>query len=288
MKHVFLINSFAVKDKVDEVVQKVMLYCDEYNLDFEVELNSLEENTEQLLEKYKEGEHLIIVIGGDGIINRVLNCIASTKNKLGFIPYGTGNDFYKSVKKDLKPGFNKVDIARINNKYFINTACFGIDADVANNKNMIKTKLIPRQLKYYIALLITFFKYKCRTFEVKVGNKKYNQEFTTIAVANGSYYGGSFNIAPLSDITDNLLDIYLVDKVPKLPMINLILKLKNGKHEGHKNIEKFKTNKIYIKSKDKIIANIDGEELEDNEFKIELIKHGIEIYYDEDMINELK
>ena len=71
-------------------------------------------------------------------------------------------------------------------------------------------------------------------------------------------------------------------------MINLILKLKNGKHEGHKNIEKFKTNKIYIKSKDKIIANIDGEELEDNEFKIELIKHGIEIYYDEDMINELK
>ena len=288
MKYIFLINSFTVKEKVDEVVQKIILYCDEYNLDYELELNSPEEETETILEKYKDGENLIIVIGGDGIVNRVLNCIAGTKNKLGLIPYGTGNDFYKSIKKDLKPGFNKVDIAKINDKYFINTACFGIDADVANNKNLIKTKLIPKQVKYYIALAYTFFKYKCRKFEVKVGNKKYEEYFTTIAVANGSYYGGSFNIAPLSDITDNKLDIYLVPKLAKIPMVSLILKMKKGKHEGNKNIEKINHNKLTIKSEYEITANIDGEELKGKEFKIDLISHGIEIFYDQDMIDQLR
>lgn len=287
MKYIFLINSFTVKDKVDDLVQRIMLYCDEYNLSYELEINSDEENTEDILEKYKKGENLIVVLGGDGIVNRVLNCIAGTKNKLGLIPYGTGNDFYKSIKKDLKNGLNKVDIARINDRYFINTACFGIDAEVANNKNMIKCKLIPKSLKYYLALLITFFKYKCRDFEIKIGNKKYKDTYTTIAVANGSYYGGSFNIAPLSDITDNQLDIYIVKKLSKLPMLDLILKMKNGKHEGLKDIIKVNNTKITIKSKQPIKANIDGEEIIDKEFNIQLIKHGIEIFYDEELIRDL-
>ena len=102
MKYIFLINSFTVKEKVDDLVQKIMVYCDEYNISYELELNSIEEDTETILEKYKKGENLIIVLGGDGIVNRVLNCIAGTKNRLGVIPYGTGNDFYKAVKKDLK------------------------------------------------------------------------------------------------------------------------------------------------------------------------------------------
>lgn len=288
MKHIFIINSFTIKEKTNEVKEKIKTYCHNKKIDYIIEVNSLETSTEEIVKKYKNNNYVIIGIGGDGIINRILNGIMNTKNILGFIPYGTGNDFYKSVKKEIKEEITSIDVAKINNKYFINTSCFGIDADVANNKNIVKTKLIPKKQKYNIALIYTFFKYKCREFEVEVNNEKYNDIYTTIAICNGSYYGSGYNIAPISDLQDSLLDVYLVPKLNKLSMINLILKMKKGKHQDSDKLKYFKTNKITLKSPKKITCNIDGEELTDDTFNIELIPKGIKIYYNEELLNYLK
>ena len=288
MKHIFLINSFTIKKRLEEVKGKIISYAKDNELDYVIEVNSKTLSTEEILKKYKDGRNLIIVFGGDGIVNRTVNVLAGTDNKLMLIPYGTGNDFYKTVKKELKPGLNKIDVVRINDKYFVNTACFGIDADVANTKDRITTDLIPRQLKYYLALIYVFFIYKCRSLKINVGNKEIENKYTTIAICNGSYYGGSFNIGPKSSILDNKLEIYLVNKLNRFSMMNLILKMKNGKHENDKRVEKIIDNKLTISSPKKIAANIDGEKLVANEFDIEIIRKGMNIYYDEDMLERLK
>ena len=288
MKHIFIINSFTTKEKTDELKEKLKTYCHNKKIDYVIEVNSLEISTEDIVKKYKNNNYIIIGIGGDGIINRILNGIMNTKNILGFIPYGTGNDFYKSVKKEMKEELTSIDVAKINNKYFINTSCFGIDADVANNKNIVKTKLIPKKQKYNIALIYTFFKYKCREFEVTIDKEKYNDIYTTIAICNGSYYGSGYNIAPISNLQDGLLDVYLVPKLNKLSMIKLILKMKKGKHQDSDKLKYFKTNKITLKSPKKVTCNIDGEELTADTFNIELIPKGIKIYYNEELLNYLK
>ena len=127
------------------------------------------------------------------MINRVLQGIVNTKNILGFIPYGTGNDLYKNVKKNFKNGNTLCDLVKINDRYFINVACFGIDADVANSKDDIKSKFLPKSSSYIVSLLNTFFKYKNKNFEVKINNMSIKDKFATIAVCNGSYYGNGFN-----------------------------------------------------------------------------------------------
>ena len=287
MKYIFLINSYTVKEKVNELKEKIKDYCHENKMDYKIEVNGNGKETEDILEKYKNKDYTIIAVGGDGIINRTLNCIVGTKNILGFLPYGTGNDFYKTVKKQFKIGLNECDIIKINDKYFINTACFGIDAEVANNKNVIKTKLIPKKQKYNIALLYNFFKYKCRTFAVKIENKEINDDFATIAVCNGTAYGGGYRIGPKSILNDGKFEVYLAPKLNKLAMLKLIMQMKKGEHEASKRIEKIVTDKLTIKSPIKFKCNIDGEVLEDNRFQIELIKSGITVYYNEDMIQSL-
>lgn len=288
MKHIFLINIYTVKDDLDNLKEKINEYCKLNKINYEIEVNGNGIETEDILDKYQDTKYIIHAIGGDGIINRSLNKLINTKNILSFIPYGTGNDFYKTVEKQFKIGNNKCDVIRINKKYFINTACFGIDADVANNKNMIKASWIPRSSKYTLALLYTFFKYKCRNLEVKVENKEINRYFTTIAICNGDYYGGGYNIGPSSNLNDGKFEVYLVPKLNKLSMIKLILSMKKGKHENSKRLEKITTDKILIKSPTKFTCNIDGEKLEGNEFDIELIPNGITIYYNEDLIQHLK
>lgn len=283
MKHIFIINSYTIKDN-DKIINKIKDYCKNNNIDYVIEINSVNNETEVILEKYKNSKNIIYAVGGDGMINRVLNNIVNTENILSIIPYGTGNDLYKYIKEKINSEFNKIDIVKINDRYFINTACFGIDADVANNKDLIKSKLIPKKQRYNISVINSYFKYKNRKLEIKVNTEKLNGLYTTVAVCNGKYYGNGFMIAPLSEINDGLLDIYIAEDLSKIKMLNLILKLKSGKHENSKDIRKIRTNRISIKSKDKIKCNIDGEILEDKLFNIELIDKGIELYYNKELI----
>lgn len=120
--------------------------------------------------------------------------------------------------------------------------------------------------------------------KVEINNIKIKDKFTTIALCNGMYYGNGFNISPSSKLNDNLINVYIARKMNKINMLDLILKIKKGKHENHKKIERFETNKLIMKSKNKIKCNIDGEELESKKFDIEVIKQ-IVIYYNKDLIN---
>ena len=75
--------------------------------------------------------------------------------------------------------------------------------------------------------------------------------YTILSVCNGSYYGGGFNIAPKSNMTDGKLDIYYAEKMSKLKMLPLLLKVKKGKHEGKRRIHKFRTDHIEINLEEK-------------------------------------
>ena len=120
-----------------------------------------------------------------------------------------------------------------------------------------------------------------------MNGKKISDAFTTIVICNGTYYGGGFKVGPNSKINDGKFEVYLAGNLSKPQIIPLILKIKNGTHETDKHITKFEGTKLSIKSPEDIIANIDGEELKDNKFDIEMIPHGIELFYDPDMVNSL-
>lgn len=286
MKYIFLINGFTVKDRLEELKDKIILACNKYNLDYVIEINDRKYSTEDILKKYKKSKHIIMAVGGDGMINRVLQSIVNTENILGIIPYGTGNDLYKSIVK-FQDEYNKCDIVKINDKYFINVACFGIDADVANSKDDIKCKLIPKSWRYIISLIKTFFKYKNRAFHIKINDKNITDKFATIAVCNGSYYGNGFMIGPTSNLTDGNLEVYIARDINKLSMLKLILKMHGGQHENSKKIKKLITNKLHIQSKNLVKCNIDGDILEAKEFNIEVIKNCIIIYYNQNLVNEI-
>lgn len=283
MKHIFIINRYTVKN-IKTLKNKIKTSCKKLNINYKIEINSETTSTEDILKKYKKTNYIILAVGGDGILNRVLNKIVNTSNILGFIPYGTGNDFYRSCKIQYKELYNKCDLIKINNKYFINTACFGIDADVANNT--VKSKILTKKQKYNLSLVKTFFKYKPKELEIKINEELIKDKFTTIAVCNGMYYGSGYNIAPSSKLNNNLINVYVAKNMNKRSMINLILKMKHGKHENEKNISKYITNKLTINSNKNIKCNIDGEELEAKKFNIE-VKKQIDIYFNQKLINML-
>ena len=163
MKHIFLVNSFSLREKTNNMIDRINRVASNLNLDYVIEVNDINNTTEDIVNKYKKNEDVIYAIGGDGVINRVLNSIIDTKNTLGFIPCGTGNDFYRTVKETFKYKIEDVDLLKINDRYFINVSCFGVDADIGNNKVVLRniTEAVT-------ALLITRTVIKKHTTDYKV------------------------------------------------------------------------------------------------------------------------
>ena len=286
MKYIFIINTLAGRGKYKMLLSNIKEACNKRNIEFEIRYITENKTGSQIASEYKLGENCIYVVGGDGTITRTLEGIVGTKNKLGIIPAGSGNDTYRTIKK-LSPGENVIDLARINNIYFINVACLGIDAEVANNLDVLKKTKIPTSQLYNASIVYTFAKFKFKKMSMKTKIKNIEDEYTILSICNGGFYGGGFNIAPKSKLTDGLLDVYYGEKMSRIRMIPLILKMKKGKHEGKRRIHKFRTDHIDIELNEEVIFNVDGEKLIGKKFIIDVVPNSIRVINDEKFVDEI-
>lgn len=286
MNYIFIINSFSLKKDIDKIKNKLINACEKLNLNYEIEINSDSNPTEKIVKKYHDSHSIIVCLGGDGTINRTLNSIIGTSNVLGYVPLGTGNDFYKTNRETLKNGINEVDLIKINNKYFLNTACFGIDADIGAEE-IVHSSIIPKSQRYSLATIKNIVKFKGKQFKIYINGKEYKDDYTTIVIANGKYYGGGFMVAPSALLDDGIVEVYLAKRMPKLRMIKLFRDLKNGNHEKDKYVTKIRTTEVRIESLNETECLIDGEVLKNKKFNVKVIPKGIKIFYNENLIGEL-
>ena len=286
MKYIFIINAIAGRGRYKKILPNIEKICKERNIEYEIRYISEEKDSSQIASEYKDEENVIYVVGGDGTITRTLAGIVGTKNKLGVIPSGSGNDTYRTIKM-LPKGETKIDLAKINDTYFINVACTGVDAEVANNLDKLKETKIPTSQLYNASIVYTFVKFKHKRMKLHTSIKDIDSKYTILRICNGAYYGGGFNIAPKAELTDGLLDIYYAEKMSKIKMIPLLLKMKRGKHEGKRKIHKFRTNHVEIDFEEEITFNVDGEKVTNNHFTIDILPKIITVYNDDEFVEEV-
>ena len=284
MKYIFILNVFTLGNNLKFLYKKIVNICENKNIDFIIECNSDDISTEDIVKKYKRKKVILAPVGGDGMINRVLNSMDFSNNILFPIPYGTGNDLCRSLDKQFNDGLHLLDLVKINKKYFINSACFGIDSYIANS-SIIRNKYIPKSLRYKLSAFKALFTYKYSSYKVFINGEIISGIKSTIAICNGMFYGGGFKIAPTSKLDDSKVDIYIFDKMSKLKSLLLMLGINSGKHENNNHVRKIVCNKLRIECSSTIQANIDGELLEDSSFDIIVINKELQLFYDSKLIN---
>lgn len=236
----------------------------------------------------------ILISGGDGTLDLILNTMKELNINIpiGILPCGTANDFAKAVNLsfDAKEAIErivnskpkKIDIGKINDKYFINVASAGMFTDVSQKINPDFKNSIGK-VSYYLrgieeALYMRKFSIKVESEEVE-----YNGDMYLMLIFNGKT-AGNINLAYKAKVDDGLLDIIIVKNILFPNMFPLLISILKGEHlEGYNKDEilYFKTNKLKIDCKDKLNTDIDGEKGPDFPLEIECVKDGIELlgYY---------
>lgn len=287
MKHIFIVNPISGKGKTLKAVDRIKKVCEEENLDYEIYFTEYPKDATKIARKYRFTKNIIYSVGGDGTLNEVLNGIVGTKNLLGVIPAGSGNDFYKTLSK-IDEEYPVIDIGKVNDRYFINIISIGIDAEVANNVSLMKKRKVPTNQIYNASLIYTFFKYKYKDIELSIDEKEQKKgKCTILTICNGQVYGGGYKIAPRAKLTDGYFDVYYVEKVSKFHLPSLINMLKRGIHERHNKVHKSQATKIKFKCDKELVCNIDGEIMTAKKFNVKIIPNAITIYNNKELIKKL-
>lgn len=287
MKNIFIVNPISGKGKTLKAVDRIKKVCEEENLDYEIYFTEYPKDATKIARKYRFTKNIIYSVGGDGTLNEVLNGIVGTKNLLGVIPAGSGNDFYKTLSK-IDEEYPVIDIGKVNDRYFINIISIGIDAEVANNVSLMKKRKVPTNQIYNASLIYTFFKYKYKDIELSIDEKEQKKgKCTILTICNGQVYGGGYKIAPSAKLTDGYFDVYYVEKVNKPQLPSLINMLKQGIHEKHNKVHKSQATKIKFKCDKELVCNIDGEIMTAKKFNVKIIPNAITIYNNKELIKKL-
>ena len=284
MKYVFIINPASGKTDYDKIKENIIKTLE--NEEYEIYETKAPKEATEIASRFKNEENTIVYsVGGDGTLNEVVNGIAEGKCKLGIIPTGSGNDFYRTLKEAQTENV-RLDLGKLNGRYFINIASVGMDAETCNNANKIKSK-IKLHSSYYLALIHTFLTFKSKSLKLKIDKNVYAGDYIIAAICNGKYYGGGFKIAPVASFDDNQFDIYLVSKAGKLKLIKILLALLKSEHEKYNEVRKYTGKNITITSENNLIVNIDGEITISKNIEIEMIEDALIIYNNNELVQKI-
>ncbi|QUI24764.1 YegS/Rv2252/BmrU family lipid kinase [Vallitalea pronyensis] len=234
----------------------------------------------------------IIVAGGDGSVNQVVNCMMKQRIylPLGVIPAGTANDFASHIKMPLRYGecfevmakmhTRRVDVGQVNDKYFINVCCGGLFANISQNMD-IEFKNTLGKLGYYIKGVQQLPRFRKIRYQIESTHQLLDDYFFLFLVLNGNSAGGFNKLGLDAQIDDGKMDFVGIKACSLNEMAVLFGKILIGDHLHDRNVVYFQDDQIAIKCVEGIERfhelDIDGEKGPNYPLNIRVRKQALEV-----------
>ena len=283
MKHLFLLKATKQHHEFASKIPPLMQGYD-YQIIYTHSVKEMQNTILQL----KDPSRLYIV-GGDGTLHALIQVCVHTPHEVVVVPLGTGNDFnrcltqqkdpYQIIKQSLTLNSHPIDTVLVNDQYYINAACFGVDSVIANHvHDTHKTSLIPESSSYLVSIMKHIFTYPYYPIQLYIQDQcVYEGPITLCTLNNGRYYGGGFLITPQSQIDDGYIDICIVDQVPhhKIPYLFSLLITHHIKHRPELHYYKVKEATIISQHS----SNLDGERYKSDTYHFKIQPQSLHLVY---------
>lgn len=253
-KWLVIVNPNAGKRKGEKDWPEISALLTEAGFEFISEFTEHREHAIQITENYvRKGIRKIIVVGGDGTLNEVVNGIfiqdevKTTDVTIGMIMVGNGNDWgrmynlkekYRKAIKILKKqrlfiqdtGMVKYfDGSKEKTRYFVNIAGLGYDALVVKMTNKTKDRGGGGAMVYLVNLIKGLFSYHHTFLEVGVnGETVYKGKVFSMSVGICKFNGGGMMQLPFAVPDDGQFDLTIFKDVKKMTVVKHIKKLYSG------------------------------------------------------------
>lgn len=243
--------------------------------------------TELARELSRKPEAKILVFGGDGSFNEVLNGIENFENvTLGIVPCGTGNDFVRAsghpikikeaIDLILKDNVGYIDYIDVGSRRCLNVAGAGMDVDVLLRYATMKA--FRGKLKYYASLIDTLIHVKWHKLRLTIDGKTMDKSVFMIGVGNGTCIGGGMPICPDAKVDDGLLSVVIVNEMKKSRIPVELPGFLSGKHVKKDYTEVYSAKEVTVEVLDDGKIELDGEVIDDKILECKVVHNVLKVY----------
>jgi diacylglycerol kinase (ATP) len=261
-------------------------------------LNEMDVSIERYITSYKghatdiardlveRGKKNILVFGGDGTLNEVVNGIFSSSEvdkssiRLALVPYGTGNDWarfwnLKKSRKNIKYLLkvllsgekHLVDVGCVKTAheteqthYFLNALGIGFDALVLKYASWIKNHFCGGAWVYSFAVFLAVLKHRSCKMNIECDGKHVfvDEPIYTMSIGNGCFTGGGLKQTPDAVPTDGFFHTTIIKKLSFLHIIKAAKYLFTGNLLKHPCVYSTKLREFTCESEENVEVEIDG------------------------------
>jgi diacylglycerol kinase (ATP) len=253
----------------------------------QISIRKTEKKEDAILFARNSKEDIILVAGGDGTLNEVINGIMRRKKKpvIGVLPVGTSNMVARAF--DVPRSFSRaldiiekgkqmcVDVGKANDRYFIVGAGVGVDAQMYKNVEPLVKRFFG-EIAYPLALVKTIMTHEPQKLILNIGDKKISCYY--VLVCNIGRFSKRFAIVPKTKPDDGLLDVLAFQNKDVLSQFRYCLGLATQKHTDFADVQLFSTARVKVTTTKKAIVHCDAELIGETPVTISCIPRSLSFF----------
>ena len=239
--------------------EKIRNYLNEKGIEYDF-VQSENHNAEGRLAAMlaKNGYRTIVIVGGDGALNRAVNGVFSAAPELcravtfGIIPNGYGNDFAHFWGLDeeriteamdvlIRRRIRRIDLGifREGDKAhcFLNCVNIGLAASIMNIRHKTYRFWGLSSLSYLSSILLLIFHRMEHQVRFTVNRESVNRRLMNVCIGNAHAYG----LTPNANPYNGMLDVTTISHPAISQLIAGMYMLLTGKILMHKNVQPYRT-----------------------------------------------
>ncbi len=237
----------------------------------------------------RNGSSEIIVAGGDGTINEVIQGVAGTKARLGIIPRGTANVLARELGLPLDEQEAAVIAARGNSRrihlglaidetnnvsrHFALMAGIGLDASIVRHVRPRLKKRIGKGA-FWISGLSHLASWSPHPFKLEIDGREYTATFA--AIGKAPRYGGDLAITPEARLDEPEFEVCMIETSNRFRYLRLLSSaMRAGMPRDNPAVKFIKTNKVRAFGNSQV--QIDGELIGSLPMRFEIAPHSLEV-----------
>ncbi|MCI5858135.1 MAG: YegS/Rv2252/BmrU family lipid kinase [Agathobacter sp.] len=287
----FIVNQTARTGKSSKVWEKVQTLLADVDIPYKFYMTEYENHATELAKMISQKDDMdicIIVVGGDGTMNEVINGIVDFERvRFGIIPAGSGNDFGRGlgIGKDVEENVKRIirayqsgrecyqsmDLGKVSwdsgtkSRFFGISSGVGMDAIVCKKAlhSGMKTflnKLHLGKMTYILLTIQTLFSMDTATVEVVYDKEsRHFERLIFMAAMNLRAEGGGVPMAPKATPFDGRLSLSNASGIPKWRTFFCLPVLVAAKHERIKGFHVTDSTLAKVTISKPFVLHADGE-----------------------------
>lgn len=225
------------------------------------------------------GATLLVVVGGDGSLNEVVNGIGGRLDvEVAVVARGTGWDFIRTygiprriedaAEVALRGAVRTIDLGRATyrawggaeeTRWFANIGSAGMSGAIARRANET-TKIFGGKASYLAATLAVFSHWKAGRVQVTVDGEERDGLMYMVVVANGHSFGGGLKICPDARPDDGRFDVLTIGDITRRDLALTMPKIYRGTHLPHPKAELLRGARARVEGAEPLPIELDGEQ----------------------------